>query len=124
MKVIKQFQQWKDKYAKELGESKSIQPTGDYTSLANKSPDWKAPPPNIFPAVSKDERDTSFMEEKKKQIEDRLKDAGVSAEIVESINGSSVVQFKVKRLVDGTDKALQDALKAMQTDIGTRGMSI
>lgn len=117
MKAIKQFQAWKEKYEKELGEQKTVSGTGGFSGLAQKGTNWKAPPTSIFPPVSKDERDTSYMDEKRKQIEERI---GAIAEIVDSINGSSIVQFKVRRFADGTDKMLQNALKEMQADISAQ----
>lgn len=117
MAAVKAFLKWKEKYSKEIRKSDSVSGTGGFSNLAQRNPDWKAPPTSIFPPVSKDERDTSYMEEKKKQIEERI---GSLAEVVDSINGSSVVRFKVRRFADGTDKMLQDALKAMQSDIGAK----
>ena len=120
MSAVKEFQKWKEKYADELGDEKETE-GWDFSDIAQKKPDWKVPPTSILPEVPADERDTSFMEEKKQQILDHLNnEAGVPIEIVDSVNGSGVVQFKIKRQLKGTDKELREALKAMEPDIGVK----
>lgn len=118
MKAVKEFQKWKESYGKEMNQEVQAGGSGNFAGIANKSPEWKAPPTNIFPPLSPDERDTSFMDEKRTQIQDGLEQAGVGVDILDSINGSSVVQFKVQRHLNGTDKALQEALKKLEADLG------
>ena len=118
MSAIKAFHKWKEKYSNELGEK--TEATGDFANVAQKAPQWKAPPTTILPEVPEDERDTEFMEKMHDRIVKNLQEKGIEADILEKINGSSVVQFKIQRAHDGTDKALRDALNAMQADIGAQ----
>lgn len=120
IKAYNELEKWREEYGDQIADMRSVKGTGGFEKLAQKGKDWKAPPISVFPPVSKDERDTSYMEKMEQRISDRIKDSGIPAEIIDRINGSSVVQFKVKRLTDGTDKALADALKAMQADIGAK----
>lgn len=119
-RAVNAFKKWQKEYFPEgVSESEEVTPV-DFSKLGPTHNDWKAPSISIFAPVSADERDTSYMDTKRKQIEDRLAKVGIGATITKAINGSGVVQFEIEREDDGTDKPLRDILKAMEPDIGAK----
>ena len=119
-RAVNAFKKWQKEYFPDgLTIAEEVAPV-DFSKLGPTHTDWKAPTVNIFAPISADERDTSYMETKRGQIEERLAKAGIGATITNAINGSGVVQFEIEREDDGTDKALKDILKAMEPDIGAK----
>lgn len=116
----KKFQEWKQANGISKGGNDFGEVDKEFVEKTEKKYAGVPPKTDIYEEVSEEEKDTTFMDEKQAQIEKRLKDAGIDAEITNAINGSSVVQFEIKRADDNTSGALEKALKDMQTDIGVK----
>lgn len=116
----KKFQEWKQANGLANGGNDFGEVDKEFVEKTEKKYAGVPPKTDIYEEVSEEETDTTFMDEKQAQIEKRLKDAGINAEITNAINGSSVVQFEIKRADDNTSGDLEKALKDMQTDIGVK----